>query len=90
MKKAGKYDIVEYSELSTVDANALAGNGELKYNLGNLLIFILKASKLIELSEDLDKMNALYHRAFKKVSYWHEGQLVTPDKPNAFKFELFL
>ena len=44
LKKDGKYDIVEYSELSDADANAVdEQTNELKFNLGNILIFLLKS-----------------------------------------------
>ncbi len=50
VKKDGKYDIVEYSEISEQDVNAVNDKTkELKFNLGNILIFILKADKLLEL-----------------------------------------
>lgn len=46
VKKNGKYDICEYSELSDQDAFAIDENGSLKYNLGNILNFIIKSEKL--------------------------------------------
>ena len=65
-----KYDIIEYSEISEEDRNAIAENGELKYNLGNILVFILKADLLLSLSNSTDTMNSLYHKAYKKIPYW--------------------
>jgi len=50
VKKGGKYDIVEYSEISDKDANAVdPKTGELKFGLGSILIFLLRADKLLEL-----------------------------------------
>jgi UDP-N-acetylglucosamine/UDP-N-acetylgalactosamine diphosphorylase len=31
----------------------------------------------------------VYHKAFKKVSYWNGKEMITPENPNAYKFELF-
>ena len=94
VKKNGKYDIVEYSEISEKDVNAVDENeaGELKFNLGNILNFMLKADKLLELANDVDTMNKLYHKAFKRIPYWdeNENQQVKPEKPNGYKFELFI
>jgi UDP-N-acetylglucosamine/UDP-N-acetylgalactosamine diphosphorylase len=93
VKKDGKYDIVEYSELSDADANRLdPKTKELKFNLGNILIFILKADKLLELCNNTQTLNKLYHKAFKKVGYWdfNSMELVKPTEPNAYKFELFI
>ena len=32
----------------------------------------------------------MYHVAHKKVAYWDGEEVVTPQIPNAYKFELFL
>lgn len=45
-------------------------NGNLKYNLGSILSFLIKVEKLYELCEDTDVLNKLYHKAFKKVAYF--------------------
>jgi len=71
VKRNGKYDIIEYSELTKEDAEAVnEKTGELKYNLGNILVFLLKTDKLIDLCENNDQLNKLYHKAFKKVPYY--------------------
>ena len=44
-KKNGKYDIVEYSELSQEEANKLDEDGNLYFNLGSILIFMLSSKK---------------------------------------------
>ena len=88
-----KYDIVEYSEISDADVHALnPETGELKFNLGNILVFILKAEKLLELANNKETMNSLYHKAFKKIPYWDNEAhtLVKPSSNNGYKFELFI
>lgn len=57
-KAGGKYDIIEYSEISEADTTAVVPEtGELKFNLGNILVFILKAEKLLDLASNSDTMN---------------------------------
>ena len=49
-KKNGKYDIIEYSELNEEQANRTKpGSDELFFELGNILIFMLSSSKLLQL-----------------------------------------
>lgn len=58
VKKDGKYDVVEYSELSEADANRLdPKTKELKFNLGNILIFVMRADKLLELCNNSTTLN---------------------------------
>jgi len=86
-----KYDIVEYSEIGEADVTAIdEATGELKFNLGNILVFVLKADKLLELANKTETLNTLYHVAFKRNSYWEGTQQVKPAAPNSYKFELFL
>lgn len=70
VKNNGKYDIVEYSELSDADANKRDENGNLYLELGSILIFMLSSKKLIELSSDTKTLNKLYHKAYKKIEQW--------------------
>lgn len=56
VKKNGKYEVVEYSELSDEQANEME-SGELKYRLGNILVFMLKTDKLLELCNNSETMN---------------------------------
>lgn len=45
-----KYDIVEYSEITEEQANRMNPvTGELTFNLGNILVFIMKAELLLQL-----------------------------------------
>ena len=41
--------------------------------------------------EQIEKFKLPYHVAHKKTSYMNEsGEYITPDSPNAYKFESFL
>ena len=68
-------------------------NGNLKYNLGNILIFMVSAKFLLDLTEgqNLTTKN-FYNKAYKKVSHvntetWED---IVPESENAWKFELFI
>jgi UDP-N-acetylglucosamine/UDP-N-acetylgalactosamine diphosphorylase len=91
--KETKYDIVEYSEISQENAAAInEATGELKFNLGNILVFMLSSAKLLELAGNASSLNALYHKAFKKYPYLDPltNTKHTPTSPNSYKFELFI
>lgn len=47
-------------------------SGELKYRLGNILVFMLKTDKLLELCNNSETMNQLYHKAIKKIPYYDD------------------
>ena len=66
LKKNGKYDIVEYSELSEEQASRQDGD-LLYFDLGSILIFMLSTKKLLALCKDSKTLNQLYHKAFKKI-----------------------
>ena len=91
-KKNGRYDIVEYSELSEEEATRQQPDGSLFLELGSILIFMLSAGKLLDLASNTETLNKLYHVAHKKLEHWDESQqqTVKPEKENGYKFELFL
>ena len=63
----------------------------LTFELGSLLMFVVQTKKLLTLTTN-DTLNQMYHVAHKKVAYYdNEAQeFITPEEPNAYKFELFL
>lgn len=65
-----KVEIIEYSELSETRAKEIDDKTkEFKYNLGNILIFLLKTDKLFDLC-NTETINKLYHKATKKIPYY--------------------
>ena len=52
---------------------------------------MFKAKFLVELAVNSES-SSLYHKAFKKISYCdlQTMEIVTPEKENAWKFELFI
>lgn len=86
-KRNGKPGVVEYTEISKEMAEKTDANGELVFGEShiNCNMFSVKAI------EEVANKNLPYHIAHKKASYLDEnGNLVVPDKPNAYKFESFI
>ncbi len=86
-KRNGRPSVIEYSEIKPEMAEKRDENGELVYGESHILcnLFNIKAI------EKVGKMQLPYHIAVKKASYIDkDGNLVKPEKPNAYKFEAFL
>ena len=47
-------------------------------------MFMLNTKKLLSLCQDKDKLNNLYHKAYKKIEEWNAdlNQTVKPEKEN--------
>ena len=86
-KKNGKPSVVEYTEITEEMAEAQNENGDLLFGESHILcnLFNIKAI------ENISEKKLPYHSAFKKAKYIDEkGNLIVPEKPNAYKFEAFL
>ena len=86
-KRNGRPGVVEYTEITDDLANATNENGELAFGEShiNCNLFNIKAI------EEVSKKKLPYHCAHKKAKYIDEnGNLVVPEKPNAYKFESFI
>ena len=80
----GKPSIVEYYEMTDEMINRRTSDGTLAYNYGVILNYLFRTDKLLA---TLDKKLPL-HMAHKQVPYVNDnGEIVKPDKPNAYKFE---
>ena len=80
----GRPSIVEYYEMTEEMRTSREENGMLSYNYGVILNYLFRVDKL---NKTL-KVKLPLHRAFKKIKYLNEnGEIVTPDEPNAYKFE---
>lgn len=80
----GKPSIVEYYEMTDEMRNRLNENGELSYKYGVILNYLFNVNKAVEILNN--KMPI--HIVEKKIPYMNEeGILVTPEKPNGYKFE---
>ena len=86
-KRNGKPSVIEYTEITDEMAEAQNENGELLFGESHILcnLFNIKAI------ENISEKKLPYHSAFKKAKYINKnGDLVVPEKPNAYKFEAFL
>ena len=86
-KRNGKPSVIEYTEISDEMARQTDENGELLFGEGHVLMNMFNIKKL----EELEHNKLPFHSAFKKAEYMNEkGEIVTPDSPNAYKFESFI
>lgn len=85
----GKVHIIEYSDLPDSIAEQLTPDGGLRLWAGNIAIHVFQAAFLASVAGQADALP--FHRALKRVPYIdQDGQLVSPDEPNAIKFERFV
>ena len=86
-KKNGKPSVIEYTEITDEMANARDKNGELLYGESHILTNLFNIKAL----ENIAQNKLPYHKAFKKAKYMDEnGEIVKPEKPNAYKYEAFI
>lgn len=83
----GKPSIIEYYELTDEMSNQRMADGELAYKFGVTLNYLFRTDKLIE----INKQKMPVHIVDKKIPYINEnGELITPEKPNGYKFETLI
>ena len=85
----GKVTVIEYSDLPDDLAQKRRDDGSLFFQTGSIAIHVLNR-------DFVERLNARgfslpWHRAVKKVPHIHaDGQRITPESPNAVKFETFV
>lgn len=85
--RGGRLEIVEYSELTPEQMNECGDDGRLRLLFGSVAIHVFSVDFLKRMAEQ----DLPIHVAHKKVPYVDaQGQPVTPDAPNAYKFEKFI
>ena len=83
----GKPSIVEYYEMSDEMAEARAEDGSLLYKYGVILNYLFSLEKLDEIVNN----NMLVHVVEKKIPHIDaDGNHVSPEEPNGYKFELLV
>ena len=81
--------IVEYTELSDEQSKQRLPDGSLAYKAGNTASHVFRRTFLERVARDAASLP--YHLAFKAVPFVDdEGTVITPEKPNAYKFEQFI
>jgi UDP-N-acetylglucosamine/UDP-N-acetylgalactosamine diphosphorylase len=79
--------IVEYSELTPEQMHETTPDGNLKLRFGSVAIHLMS----VDFLKNEAAAQLPLHVAHKKVPHINtEGQLIKPEKPNAFKFEKFI
>ena len=86
-RKNKRVGVVEYTEISEEMANMRDDYGSLVYGDLNAVFHLYNIKAL----EKVSNLKLPYHTAFKKAKYINkEGKLIIPEKPNAYKFEMFI
>ena len=90
-KKEGRYNVVEYSELSETVATMRHENGDLVFSAG----FICNLYYTVDFLRTKccpEKLPLLYHIAHKAIPYYDAAQktMVKPKQPNGVKMESFI
>ena len=88
-RSQGKTVLIEYSDLPDEFAQARDASGDLRFWAGSIAEHAIE----VRLAERVTEAGATlpFRKALKRVPYIDDrGQLVTPDEPNAVKFESFI
>jgi UDP-N-acetylglucosamine/UDP-N-acetylgalactosamine diphosphorylase len=85
----GRCTMIEYSDLPEALARDTDEQGKLRIRAGSPAIHIFAVDFLRRVTQG--RLRIPFHVACKKVPYLDDqGNLVTPSKENAFKFEMFI
>jgi len=85
----GKPYVIEYTEVSDEMAEARDENGEFLYGDAHILCNMFNISAFEKMTGDFNGLP--YHTAVKKTNFVNAaGEVIVPEKPNAYKFEAFI
>jgi UDP-N-acetylglucosamine/UDP-N-acetylgalactosamine diphosphorylase len=85
----GRLVVIEYSDMSDDDKKARNPDGRLKYGAGSIAIHLISTDFVQQ--EVAGGFKLPYHVAHKKIPYLdEEGNTVSPEEPNGYKFEAFI
>ena len=89
VRRAGKLQVIEYSDLPRDLAQATDADGGLRFGAGSIAVHLFDR-RFLERQADIAE-SLPYHRARKKTPFVDpNGRRVEPDAPNAIKFERFI
>ncbi|WP_145282144.1 UTP--glucose-1-phosphate uridylyltransferase [Pirellulimonas nuda] len=85
----GRMNVIEYSDMPDDVAELREPDGGLRFWAGSIAVHVFGVAFLERMLGERDALP--FHVANKKVPYLDEaGSLVTPDEPNALKYERFI
>lgn len=89
-KVDGRFQVVEYSEITEATANLRDSEGNLLFRAGNICNHFFTTDFLHKVSENHEKELKL-HVAKKKIPFVNEtGEKIQPTSPNGIKIEKFI
>uniref|UniRef100_A0A6M2DGS5 UDP-N-acetylglucosamine diphosphorylase n=1 Tax=Xenopsylla cheopis TaxID=163159 RepID=A0A6M2DGS5_XENCH len=89
-KVDGKYQVVEYSEISTETAHKRNKDGRLTFSAGNICNHLFSAPFLRKIA-NVHEAKLKLHVAKKKIPYVdNSGERIIPSEPNGIKIEKFV
>lgn len=87
VRRAGRAEIIEYSELTEEQKHARQSDGRLRFGYGSVAIHVFSPAFLARQADEPLPL----HLAHKKVPFCDDkGRMVKPASPNAYKFEQFI
>lgn len=90
LRKNGRVDVIEYSEISPEERDSRERDGSLKHKCGNVSMFSFTMNFIEDIAKNhYDQLP--FHKAWKAAKYLDEsGQTQMSPEPMAWKFEKFI